>query len=96
MNPLAFWTRAKAAKSGFESVRLSILSQFDQIQAILSSYGIEMSRELVEQDEVKMKKAANDYRGIMDVLEGKTPTNKPSKLRVISGGRNGNARAAQK
>ncbi|MCE9623920.1 MAG: hypothetical protein K8R69_00480, partial [Deltaproteobacteria bacterium] len=37
MNPFAFWTRANAAKTGFESVRTSILGRFDEIKAILSS-----------------------------------------------------------
>jgi len=92
MNPFAFWTRANAAKTGFESVRTSILSHFDEIKAILSSYGIEMSRELVEQDAAKIKKAANDDREIMEVLEGRGFAK--GKLRIILGGRK--AREASK
>lgn len=85
MNPFAFWTRASAAKSGFESVRMSILQHFDEIKAILGSYGIEMSRELIEQDAAKIKKAANDDREIMDVLEGRGFAK--GRLRIILGGR---------
>ena len=86
MNPFAFWTRARAAKSGFESVRLSIEKKFDTLKAILSSYGIEMTRDVVEQDEVKMERAANDDQEIMEVLEGEGNASK-GRLRVISGGR---------
>lgn len=84
LNPFAFWTRANAAKSGFESVRRSIENDFDTLKAILNSYGIEMTREVVEEDEAKMKRAANDDREIMEVLE---EDGSKGKLRVISGGR---------
>jgi predicted acylesterase/phospholipase RssA len=89
MNPFAFWTRANAAKSGFESVRMSILDRFDEIKPILSSYGIEMTRELVEQDAAKIQRAANDEREIMDVLEGQGGSR--SRLRIILGGRKAKA-----
>jgi NTE family protein len=83
MNPFAFWNRAKAAKHGFESVRKSIDEDFDRISAILASYGIEMTRDVVAQDEAKIKKAANDEEEIMNVLEGASPKRR---LRIISGG----------
>ncbi|MBL7685159.1 MAG: patatin-like phospholipase family protein, partial [Deltaproteobacteria bacterium] len=82
MNPFAFWNRARAAKHGFESVKQSIEERFEEISAILSSYGIEMTREFVKRDEEKMKKAANDEDAIMNVLEGQSPRRR---LRVISG-----------
>jgi predicted acylesterase/phospholipase RssA len=83
MNPFAFWNRAKAAKHGFESVRASIDERFDEIAKVLSSYGIEMTRDVVMQDEAKMKRAANDEEAIMDVLEGQSPRRR---LRIIAGG----------
>lgn len=86
MNPFAFWTRARAAKSGFESVRRSIEKKFDRLKAILNAYGIEISREVVDQDEAKIKRAANDDEEILEVLEGQDNTPK-GRLRVISGGR---------
>lgn len=85
MNPFAFWTRAGAAKSGFESVRKSILECFDEIQPILASYGIEMTREIADQDAAKIQRAANDDREIMEVLEGQASGK--SRLRMILGGR---------
>jgi predicted acylesterase/phospholipase RssA len=84
MNPFAFWTRAGAAKSGFESVRRSILQQYSQVQPILHAYGLEMSREIIEQDEANIQQAANDDQEIMKVLEGATTPKR--RLRVISGG----------
>lgn len=83
MNPFAFWTRAKAAKLGFESTYRSINSRFDEIKAILGSYGIDMSRELVDNDEAKMRKASNDDTAIMSILES---TSKGQKLKLIAGG----------
>ncbi len=83
INPFAFWNRAKAAKLGFESVRESIEEKFDEISAILSSYGIEMTRDVVARDEAKIQKAVHDDEVIMEVLEGHSPRRR---LRVISGG----------
>jgi len=85
MNPFAFWTRAQAAKSGFESVKDSIEGRFDEVKHILSSYGIDMTRDIVQRDEAKMKRVANDDQGIMEVLEGHGGTK--GKLRIILGGR---------
>ena len=45
MNPLAFWKREEAVKHGFESVRQTIESNFEQLAAVLGQYGLEMSRE---------------------------------------------------
>ncbi len=83
MNPFAFWNRARAAKHGFESVRNSIEEHYEQISAILNSYGIETTRDVVNSDEDKMRKAANDDDAIMNVLESHSPKRK---LRVIAGG----------
>ena len=83
INPFAFWNRAKAAKLGFESVRESIEEKFDEISGILSSYGIEMTRDIVARDEAKIQKAIHDDEEIMEVLEGSSPRRR---LRVIAGG----------
>ncbi|MCB1215442.1 MAG: patatin-like phospholipase family protein [Deltaproteobacteria bacterium] len=84
MNPFAFWTRSYAAKSGFESVRLSIEKHFDQIKAILGSYGIEMSKDLVEQDEAELKAAEASGREVLEVLEKPGSKRNKGKLRLIS------------
>lgn len=43
-NPLAFWKRADAIRQGFESVRVSIESNYDEIAPVLARYGLEMDR----------------------------------------------------
>ena len=45
MNPLAFWKRAKAIEHGFESVRMTVEQNFEQLQAVFSQYGLEMDRD---------------------------------------------------
>ncbi len=86
MNPFAFWTRARAAKSGFQSVQRSIDKHFDQLKAILGAYGIEMTKDVVNQDEAKMQRAVGDDEEILEVLEDEGASSK-GRLRVISGGR---------
>lgn len=44
MNPLAFWKRADAIREGFESARVSIESNYDELSAVLGRYGLEMNR----------------------------------------------------
>ncbi len=85
MNPFAFWNRAKAAKHGFYSVKSSIEERFDELSAILSSYGIEMTRDVVARDEAKIKKAANDEEAILNVLEGQQAPVK-QRLHMVQGG----------
>ena len=36
MNPLAFWKRADAVQHGFESVRMTIEQNFDQLESVLA------------------------------------------------------------
>lgn len=79
LNPLAFWQRAAAAKMGFNSVRESIERRYDDISQILAAYGIEMSRERVDQDFDKMVKTGDD-QVTMQVLEEERPRRR---LRVV-------------
>ncbi len=43
-NPLAFWQRADAIRQGFESVRVSIDDNFDELSEVFEKYGLEMDR----------------------------------------------------
>jgi predicted acylesterase/phospholipase RssA len=69
MNPFSFWNRAKAARHGFESVKNSIEGRFDEVSKILSSYGIEMTREVVARGFDKISSPTSDDATIMSVLE---------------------------
>ncbi|MBI3540835.1 MAG: hypothetical protein HY073_01645 [Deltaproteobacteria bacterium] len=69
MNPFSFWSRARAARHGFTSVKNTIEGRFDEISKILSTYGIEMTRDIVERDFSKMAKSTSDDATIMSVLQ---------------------------
>lgn len=72
MNPFSFWNRARAARHGFTSVKETIEGRFDEVSKILASYGIEMTREVVDRDFSKMTKSTSDDAIIMSVLEKET------------------------
>jgi len=44
VNPLAFWKREDAIEHGFESVRMTIEQNFDQLRDVLARHGLEMNR----------------------------------------------------
>jgi len=69
MNPFSFWNRAKAARHGFVSVKNAIEGRFEEVSRILASYGIEMTREVVERDFSQMNRSTSDDSTIMGVLE---------------------------
>ena len=46
INPLAFWRRADAIRSGFESVRRTIDQNFDALAEVLPAYGFAMDRKV--------------------------------------------------
>jgi predicted acylesterase/phospholipase RssA len=45
MNPLAFWKRAEAAQHGFESVRLAVEQNYEQLEEVFAPYGLVMDRD---------------------------------------------------
>lgn len=68
MNPFSFWNRARAARHGFASVKNTIEGRFDEISRILASYGIQMTRDVVDRDFNQMTKSSDDAT-IMGVLQ---------------------------
>lgn len=83
MNPFSFWNRAKAARHGFTSVKNTIEGRFDEVSRILASYGIEMTREIVDRDFHKMHRSTSDDSTIMNVLE-KEPSPAKRRLRLVA------------
>lgn len=69
LNPLIFGNRIKAAALGYKSVRNSIDERYKEIEKILSSYGIKMSRRAVEHEMEKMGKAGDDSAVLRRVVE---------------------------
>jgi predicted acylesterase/phospholipase RssA len=62
MNPLAFWRRDEAIEHGFESVRTTVEQNFDQLQAVLSQYGLAMDRETARR-RAERARVAEGWRG---------------------------------
>jgi predicted acylesterase/phospholipase RssA len=62
MNPMAFWKRAEATQHGFESVRITIEQNFDQLQAVFSSYGLELDRDVARR-RAEETRAAFGWKG---------------------------------
>ncbi len=47
-NPLAFWKRADSIRHGFESVRVTLEDNFDELSRVLGRYGLEMDRRVAK------------------------------------------------
>ncbi len=61
VNPLAFWKRAEAIEHGFQSVRMTIEQNFDQLRDVLGRYGLEMDREAARRKAARAR-AARGWR----------------------------------
>ena len=78
MNPLAFWKRDLAIEHGFESVRMTVEQNFDQLQAVLAHYGLSMDRETARR-RAERARAAEGWRG-----EGESASPDPDRpLRLV-------------
>jgi predicted acylesterase/phospholipase RssA len=55
INPLAFWRRAESIRHGFESVRVTIEQNYEQLEAVLGQYGLEMDREAARRKAAKLR-----------------------------------------
>ncbi len=87
INPLFFWTRAQSASHGFQSVSRSIDAKFDQVSQILKKYGVQMTRDVVREDERKLERSYQDDKAIMKILEKPTGTARRQKFKIMQGGR---------
>jgi predicted acylesterase/phospholipase RssA len=57
INPLAFWKRADAIREGFESVRVSIEQNYDQLADVLGRYGLRMDRRAARRKAARLRSA---------------------------------------
>jgi predicted acylesterase/phospholipase RssA len=57
INPLAFWKRAQAIREGFESVRVTIEQNYDQLERVLGRYGLEMDRKAARRRAARLREA---------------------------------------
>ncbi|HPW44812.1 MAG TPA: patatin-like phospholipase family protein [bacterium] len=83
LNPLSFKNRIEAAKLGFLSVRNSVEEKFDEVKAILQKYGIEISRDGVENKLKILSGGSSSPKAIQLLLEGnRKKVRSPGKMRV--------------
>jgi predicted acylesterase/phospholipase RssA len=57
LNPLAFWKRAPAIRQGFESVRVTIEENYEQLGRVLGRYGLEMDRKAARRKAARLREA---------------------------------------
>lgn len=76
MNPFGLGHRLHAAQLGFESVRNSIEEKFPEIEELLSSYGIGMSRSGVEASFRKIHRLKPDPRVVQKILKTRRKSEK--------------------
>jgi hypothetical protein len=78
MNPLAFWKRADAVQHGFESVRMTIEQNFDQLESVLGHYGLQLDREAA-------RRRADRARAAQGWAGGEPPESAPAEppLRLV-------------
>ena len=57
LNPLAFWKRADAIRQGFESVRVTIEQNYEQLSEVLGRYGLGMDRPAARRKAARLRAA---------------------------------------
>lgn len=55
INPLAFWKRADAIREGFESVRVTLEQNYDQLSDLFARYGLEMDRQSARRKAARLR-----------------------------------------
>jgi predicted acylesterase/phospholipase RssA len=55
INPLAFWKRADAIRQGFESVRVTIEQNYDELAEVFGRYGLQMDRKVARRRAARVR-----------------------------------------
>jgi NTE family protein len=79
INPVAFWRRADAIRHGFESVRVTVEQNFDQLEPVFRRYGIELDREAARKKAAKVRAS----RGWKVTGSSDDPAPESPRLRVV-------------
>ncbi len=61
-NPLAFWRRSAAVQHGFESVRMTIEQNYEQLRTVLGRYGLVLDRNAARRRAARAR-VAQGWRG---------------------------------
>jgi len=80
VNPIAFWKRADAIEHGFESVRMTIEQNFEQLRDVLARHGLEMNRGAARR-KAQRARAARGWKG--DEAESAEDAEEPRPLRLV-------------
>ncbi len=70
LNPLFLRNKVEAAVIGFESVRDSIDRKFDEMNEIMSAYGMKLTRDRVEREFTEMNTNISNDKMLRRLLEG--------------------------
>ena len=57
INPMAFWKRAESIRHGFDSVRLTIEQNYDELSEVFSQYGLELNRDTAREKAERLMKS---------------------------------------
>jgi hypothetical protein len=79
VNPIAFWKRADAIEHGFESVRMTIEQNFEQLRDVLARHGLEMNRGAARR-KAQRARAARGWKGDEAVSEEDAEESPPLRL----------------
>jgi hypothetical protein len=82
INPLAFWRRAESIRHGFESVRVTIEQNYDQLEAVFGQYGLEMDREAARRKAAKLR-GARGWKITEDTSAAPAATQPAPPLRLV-------------
>jgi hypothetical protein len=77
VNPIAFWKRQDAVEHGFESVRRTIETNFEQLSDVLARHGLEMNRGAARR-KAQRARAARGWKG--DLPEDEDESRPPLRL----------------
>jgi predicted acylesterase/phospholipase RssA len=79
-NPLAFWKRSEAVEHGFESVRMTIEQNYDQLQTVFNRYGLHLDRTAARRRATRAR-SAQGWKGEHEVES--EPESEARPLRLV-------------
>ena len=80
-NPMAFWKRSEAVQHGFESVRMTIEQNYEQLQTVFNRYGLELDRNAARRRAARAR-VAQGWKGEEEDLETES---EERPLRLVGG-----------
>ncbi len=82
INPIAFWKRAEAIRHGFESVRVTIEQNYEQLESVLGRYGLDLDAAAARRRADRLRSARGWKISEDEAEPGEDDGEKPS-LRLV-------------